>query len=305
MSLPRKVILTEVSPRDGLQNESAFVSTADKITLIQKLTEAGFPLIEVTSFVNPKKIPMLADHNEVMQAFSNTPKTHYMSIVPNLQGLENAIKAGCQHVAVLTAVSETFLQKNINCSLTESLNRISDILKTAKQKNISVRAYISCTMGCPYEGFIPIENTAALAEKLFQLGADEIAIADTIGTGTPKLAQMLLKAVAEKIPLEKLAIHFHDTYGQAIANIYACLCLGINKIDASIGGLGGCPYAKGASGNVATEDVLYLLQGLQIETDVDLAKAIDASNFIHDKLKRCTHSKVAKAYDTKSQCGKN
>jgi len=288
MPLPKKVMITEVSPRDGLQNESTFISTEDKIKLIALLTEANFPIIETTSFVNPKKIPALADHDIVMKNFTNTATTHYSAVIPNVQGLENAITAGCKHIAVLTAVSETFLQKNIHCSIDESLARIRDIIAIAKQHKISVRGYISCTMGCPYEGFIAIENTVTIAEKLLALGCDEIAISDTIGTGTPLLAKNIIEAVLKKIPLEKIAIHFHDTYGQALANIYACLELGVTKIDASIGGLGGCPYAKGASGNVATEEVLYLLNGLNIETGIDLQKAIYASQFICEKLGRET-----------------
>ena len=295
MLLPKKVIITEVSPRDGLQNEPTFISTDDKIKFIELLTEANFPIIETTSFVNPKKIPALADHDIVMKHFSNTATTHYSAIIPNVQGLQNAIKAGCKHIAVLTAVSETFLQKNIHCSIDESLERIREIIIIAKQQAISVRGYISCTMGCPYEGFIAIENTVKIAEKLLTLGCDEIAISDTIGTGTPLLAKTIIETVLQKIPLEKIVIHFHDTYGQALANIYACLELGISKIDASIGGLGGCPYAKGASGNVATEEVLYLLNGLGIETGIDLQKAIRASHFICNKLGKETHSKVAKA----------
>ncbi|MDP1574108.1 MAG: hydroxymethylglutaryl-CoA lyase [Coxiellaceae bacterium] len=295
MPLPKKVIITEVSPRDGLQNESTFISTEDKIKFINLLTEAHFPIIEATSFVNPKKIPALADHDAIMTHFPNTENTHYSAVIPNVQGLQNAIAAGCKHIAVLTAVSETFLQKNIHCTISESLARIQDIITIAKQQAISVRAYISCTMGCPYEGFIAIKNTVEIAEKLLHMGCDEIAISDTIGTGTPHLAKNIIEAVLQKIPLEKIAIHFHDTYGQALANIYACLELGVTKIDASIGGLGGCPYAKGASGNVATEEVLYLLNGLHIETGIDLQKAIRASRFIYEKLGRETRSKVVAA----------
>lgn len=295
MSLPKRVTLTEVSPRDGLQNETGFVATEDKIRFIELLTEAHFPIIEATSFVNPKKIPALADHDSVMKKFPSTAATQYSALVPNIQGLENAINCGCKHIAVFTAVSETFTQKNIHCSIEESLQRIADVIAIAKKNTVSIRAYISCTMGCPYEGFIAIEKTAALAKKLFEMGCDEIAISDTIGTGTPQLAKDIISAVIKHIPVDKIAIHFHDTYGQALANIVACLELGVSKIDASVGGLGGCPYAKGASGNVATEEVLYLLQGLKIETGVDLQKAIKANTFIHGVLKRETRSKVARA----------
>lgn len=293
MSFPKKAIITEVSPRDGLQNESTYISTEDKIHFIELLTQAHFPIIETTSFVNPKKIPALADHDTVMKHFPSTETTHYSALIPNAQGMQSAIDAGCKHIAVFTAISETFTQKNINCTVDESLERIANIITLAKQHNISIRGYISCTMGCPYEGFLPVEKTVSLAKKLYAMGCDEIAIADTIGTGTPGLAKEIITAVSKHIPMDRIAIHFHDTYGQALANIYACLELGVSKIDASVGGLGGCPYAKGASGNVATEEVLYLLNGLKIETGVDLDKAIKASEFIHSKLNHATRSKVA------------
>lgn len=295
MNLPKKVIVTEVSPRDGLQNEAVFIPTKIKIQFIELLTQAGFPNIEITSFVNPKKIPALADCMEIMQAFSTKTQSNYIALIPNLQGLKNAIAAGCKHISVITAVSETFSQKNMNCSIDESLHRIHDIIQITQSNNISVRAYISCTIGCPYEGFIAIEKTAEIAKKLLGMGCDEIAIADTIGTGTPLLAQQVIQAVLKHVPIEKIAIHFHDTYGQALANIFACLELGVAKIDSSVGGLGGCPYAKDASGNVATEDVLYLLNGLNIETNIDLKKAIQASEFIHQYLDHPTRSKVASA----------
>lgn len=295
MPLPNRVIITEVSPRDGLQNEATFIPTETKIHFIELLTAAGFPIIEATSFVNPTKIPALADADAVMRHFSSTSTTQYSALIPNTQGLENAITANCKHIAVITAVSETFAQKNMHCSIEESLKRINDVILIAKKNHMTVRGYISCTMGCPYEGMIPIENTVNIAQQLLTVGCDEIVIADTIGTGTPLLAQNILRAVMQHIPLEKLAIHFHDTYGQAIANIFACLELGIFKIDSSVGGLGGCPHAKGASGNVATEDVLYLLHQLQIETGIDLHKAINASDFIHSHLPHKTRSKAAQA----------
>lgn len=295
MNLPKKVIITEVSPRDGLQNESVFIPTDIKIQFINLLTQAGFPEIEITSFVNPKKIPALADCAEVMQAFSDNSESKYSALIPNVKGLENAMASGCKHISVITAISETFSQKNMNCSIEDSLHRIHEIIQITQAKNIFVRAYISCTLGCPYEGFIAIEKTAEIAKKIFSMGCDEISIADTIGTGTPLLAQQLIQSVSKHVPIEKIAIHFHDTYGQALANIFACLELGISKIDASVGGLGGCPYAKGASGNVATEDVLYLLNGLHIETNVNLKAALKASEFIHPYLNHPTRSKVASA----------
>lgn len=295
MTLPKKITITEVSPRDGLQNESVFIPTDIKTQFIELLIQAGFPEIEITSFVNPKKIPALADSAEVMQAFSTNTQSKCIALIPNLQGLQNAIASGCKHISVITAVSETFSQKNMNCSIDESLHRIQDMIQVAKSKQISVRAYISCTMGCPYEGFISVEKTVEIAKKLHSMGCDEIAISDTIGTGTPLLAQQLIQSVSKHVPIEKIAIHFHDTYGQALANIFACLELGVSKIDASVGGLGGCPYARGASGNVATEDVLYLLNGLHIETAVNLKAAIKASKFIHQYLNHPTRSKVASA----------
>ena len=284
MNYPKTVTLTEVSPRDGLQNEKIIVPTEIKIQFIELLSQAGFPIIETTSFVNPKKIPALADHETVMKHFRSDSKIKYTALIPNVQGLENAIQSGCKHIAVITAVSETFAQKNMNCSIEESVHRIEEILTIAKTKNITVRGYISCTLGCPYEGFIPAENTAKIAKRLLAMGCDEIAVADTIGTGTPLLAQALIQAVNHYVPIDKIAIHFHDTYGQALANIFACLQLGISKIDASVGGLGGCPYAIGAKGNVATETVLYLLNELNIETGVDLNKVIIAKEFIRGYL---------------------
>lgn len=291
MNFPKQVIITEVSPRDGLQDEKKFVSTDHKIKFIHMLADAGLTHIEATSFVSPKRIPALADHTEVMRALNPT-QAHYSALVPNSQGLTAAMNAGCQHIAVFTTVSETFAQKNIHCSIEESLQHITKIIAAAKQKNISIRGYISCTLGCPYEGFIDIEKSAQLAKQLFEMGCDEIDVADTIGTGTPLLAQQLIRAVMQFVPLEKIAIHFHDTYGQALANIYACLELGISNIDSAVGGLGGCPYAKGASGNIATEEVLYLLNGLNIKTGIDLNKIIKADKFIHAHLDHDSRSKV-------------
>lgn len=286
MNIPTHVTLTEVSPRDGLQNEAVFVPTEIKIQFIKLLADAGFPIIEATSFVNPKKIPALSDHEIVMKTFSSNDQTQFSALIPNVQGLNNAIDCGCNTIAVITAASETFAQKNMNCSIDESLNRIKEIIDIAKPKNIFIRAYISCTLGCPYEGFIQPQITANIAKQLLTMGCDEIAVGDTIGTGTPLKAQALIHAVNEYVPIEKIAIHFHDTYGQAIANIFACLQLGVTKIDASVGSLGGCPYAKGATGNVATESVLYLLNELHIETGVDLQKVIKARSFIRDYLNK-------------------
>ncbi|EKD77454.1 MAG: hypothetical protein ACD_42C00328G0004 [uncultured bacterium] len=284
MLLPKKVLIAEVSPRDGLQNEEVIIPTDIKIQFIELLTQAGFPIIEATAFVNPKKIPALADHEAILKNFHSTKKTKYSALIPNAQGLTKAIECGCDYISVLTTVSETFSQKNINCSIDESLKRIAEIIKIAKPKNIFIRAYISCTLGCPYEGLIAAENTAKLAKKLLAMECDEIALADTIGTGTPETATALIHAVAQWVPTEKIAIHFHDTYQRAIANISTCLQLGISKIDSSVGNLGGCPYAKGATGNVATEDVLQLLNELNIETGINLKKVIEAKEFIRGYL---------------------
>lgn len=284
MVLPQKVIITEVAPRDGLQNESVFIPTDIKIQFIELLTKAGFPIIEATAFVNPKKIPALSDCETVMQHFPSNTHTKYTALIPNTQGLQKAIDNNCTDIAVLTAVSETFTQKNTHCSIDDSLQRIKDIIAIAKPNHISVRAYISCTLGCPYEGFIAAENTAIIAKKLLAMGCDEIALADTMGTGTPNRAQALIRAVANDVPLDKIAIHFHDTYGQALANIFACLQLGVFKIDSAASGLGGCPYAKGAAGNVATEKVLFMLDGMDIETGVNLEAVKKASAFIQKYL---------------------
>ena len=285
MTFPKKVIINEVSPRDGLQNEKIIIPTNIKLAFIKKLSDSGLSRIEATSFVSPKKIPALADHAEVMSQLISTEKTEYSALVPNLHGLNAAIASGCKHIAVITAVSNTFAQKNMNCSIAESIKRIEEIVLTAQKNNISVRAYISCTLGCPYEGFIQPEIAADMANTLFLMGCSEIALADTIGTGTPNKAQALIQAVNQFVPIEKIAIHFHDTYGQAIANIYACLQLGVSIVDSSVGGLGGCPYAKGATGNVATEKVLFLLQGLGIETGVDSQKIKEASDFLRANQK--------------------
>lgn len=293
--LPKKVLITEVSPRDGLQNEPVFVPTDIKIDFINRLSQTGLPAIEVTSFVSPQWVPALSDHDIVMKNIIQKNHVKYTALIPNQIGLENAIKADCKNIAVFTAISDTFSKKNTNSSIAESLKNIEEMIAYTKTlaSPIFIRAYISCTLGCPYEGFITPEKTACLAKQLFEMGCDEIALGDTIGKATPNQACDLIHAVTQFIPIEKCAIHFHDTYGQALANIYACLQLGISKIDASVGGLGGCPYAKGASGNVATEEVVYLLHGLGIETGINLETLIQASRFIHAHLSHSTRSKVA------------
>lgn len=295
MSLPKQVKLVEVSPRDGLQNETQFIPTETKVALIKQLRQAGLSTIEVTSFVSHPKIPQLADAAEVMSAIKHDADSSYPVLVPNIQGYNDAIAAGARSIAVFTAASEAFNQKNINCGIEESFSRFEPVLAAAKKQNIPVRGYISCVLGCPYQGEIKPEQVSQVAKRLWQMGCQEISLGDTIGVGTPGYAVALIKHVSQQVPLEHLAVHFHDTYGQALANIYACLEQGISTVDASVAGLGGCPYAKGATGNVATEDVLYMLDGLAIKTGVDLQKLITAGILISDALGRPTRSKVASA----------
>lgn len=296
MSLPQQVKVVEVGPRDGLQNEATPVPTDVKIEFIDRLSDTGLPVIEATSFVSPKWVPQLADGAEVFQRIKKKPGVIYPVLVPNKKGLEAAIAAGVSEIAVFSTPSEQFSLKNTNCSVAESIDRISDIIYEAENHNIRVRAYISCVMGCPYEGNMAPEKVTALAKVFYKLGCYEISLGDTIGVGTPRHTQLLIENVMSEIPVENLAVHFHDTYGQALANIYAALELGVATIDSSVAGLGGCPYAKGASGNVATEDVVYMLNGMNIKTGVDLAKLITAGEFISTKLGKPSMSKVARAY---------
>ncbi len=288
--------IVEVGLRDGLQHESQIVPTRIKLALIQRLADAGLSVIEATSFVSPKWIPQLADHTELLRAIEQNEGVHYPVLVPNLQGFEAAILAGAKEISIFTAVSETFCNKNINCSIEESFARFEPVMFAAKQQNTSVRGYVSCVLGCPYEGEIALSVVASVAERLFEMGCQEISLGDTIGIGTPSKAKAMVNAVAKKVPLQNLAVHFHDTYGQALANIYAVIELGIQTIDSSIAGLGGCPYAKGAGGNVATEDVVYMLNGMGIKTGVNLEKLIAAGQFICEYLQQTTRSKVALAY---------
>ncbi|NVJ60014.1 MAG: hydroxymethylglutaryl-CoA lyase [Gammaproteobacteria bacterium] len=295
MNYPKQVKLVEVGPRDGLQNEKVIIETADKIELINRLSTTGLSVVEATSFVSPKWVPQMADNKLVMEGITRQPNVSYPVLTPNQKGFEAALSAGAKEVAVFGAASESFSQKNINCSIQESLERFDPIMKLAEQHSIKVRGYVSCVLGCPYEGEINVSTVASVAKTLSDMGCYEISLGDTIGVGTPLKAQMMIESVAKYIPLEKLAIHFHDTYGQALANILACLSLGISTVDSSVAGLGGCPYAKGASGNVATEDVVYMLQGMGIETGIDLNKLIEAGQFISNKLGRKPMSKVANA----------
>jgi hydroxymethylglutaryl-CoA lyase len=295
MDYPQQVTLFEVGPRDGLQNEQSFVNTDNKITFIHLLNHTGLKNIEVTSFVSRDFIPQLADNEELFKNIEKIPEINYWALVPNVIGMQNALGAGVKAVAVFTAVSETFNQHNINCSIDESLTRIADILALAKTNKIRVRAYISCILGCPYEGKIAPAKVAKLTQRLLDLGIDEISLGDTIGVGTPKQTQLVLDAVLKIINTNQLAMHFHDTYGQAIANIYTSLGYGVHSFDSSVAGLGGCPYAIGATGNVATEDVLYLLQGLGIHTGVDINKVAACGDIICKLLGKKNQSKVANA----------
>ncbi len=299
MSLPRRVRIVDVGPRDGLQNEARSVPTAVKIELISRLAEAGLPAVEATAFVSPKWVPQMADHAEVMAGIRKKPGVAYPVLVPNMKGLEAARAAGAMEIAVFGAASETFSRKNINCSIAESLERFAPVVKAARASRMRVRGYISCALGCPYEGEVKPRAVAALAEKLYAMGCYEISLGDTIGVGTPGKTRAMIEAVAKKVPTAKLAGHYHDTYGQALANIYASLEAGVKTFDSSVAGLGGCPYAKGATGNVATEDVVYMLNGLGIATGVDLEKLRQAGEFICKQLGREPASKVARALAAK------
>ncbi|HUW39064.1 MAG TPA: hydroxymethylglutaryl-CoA lyase [Rhodocyclaceae bacterium] len=295
MTLPSKAKIVEVGPRDGLQNEKARVSTAVKVELIARLGRAGLKCIEATAFVSPKWVPQMADSAEVMAAIARQPGVAYPVLVPNMKGLEAAIVAGAEEVAVFGAASEAFSQKNINCSIAESLDRFRLVAEAARRHNVKVRGYISCALGCPYQGEVTPAAVAEVAHALFEMGCYEISLGDTIGVGTPGRTKEMIAAVARRVPLKKLAGHFHDTYGMAIANIYAAFEMGIAVFDASVAGLGGCPYAAGASGNVATEDVVYLLEGLGIDLGIDLAALAETGAWISAQLGREPASKAARA----------
>ena len=295
MDYPQHVTIIEVGPRDGLQNVSSFVSTDHKVEFINLLSQTGLHHIEVTSFVSAKSIPQLADNDVVFTAIDKTPGVHYSVLVPNDRGMNRALEAGVKEIAVFTAASELFNQRNINCSIQESLERCHSVIKLAKTHHIKVRGYISCVLGCPYQGEIKPQKVAEVTQRLIDLGVDEISLGDTIGVGTPKQTQLVLDKVLKFLPLDQLAMHFHDTYGQAIANIYTSLHYGVHRFDSSVAGLGGCPYAQGASGNVATEDVLYLMHGLGIKTGIDIFKIVAAGDMICKLLGQKNQSKVANA----------
>lgn len=295
MDLPKRVKLVEVGPRDGLQNEPAPVSVAVKVELIDRLGDAGMPVIEAGSFVSPEWVPQMADTAAVMAAIKRRPGVAYPVLVPNMRGLDAAIAAGATEIAVFGAASESFSRKNINCSIAESLARFAPMVEAAGARGIKARGYVSCVLGCPYEGAIAPEAVADVAARLVALGCYEISLGDTIGVGTPGAARAMIETVAARVAIDRLAVHFHDTYGQALANIFAALQLGVAVVDSAVAGLGGCPYAKGATGNVASEDVLYMLDGLGIETGVDLRRLKAAGDFICAALGRATASRVARA----------
>ena len=291
--IAKKIQIVEVGPRDGLQNEKMWVETETKIALIEKLADAGLTKIEATSFVSPKWVPQMKDAFVVLSGIERRPGVTYPVLTPNLKGFERALEAGVTEVAVFGAASESFSQKNINCSISESVERFRPVIEAAQKNSVRVRGYISCVLGCPYQGEVPLENVVNLAEKMLKMGCYEISLGDTIGIGTPLQAKKMVETVAEKVPVSNLALHFHDTRGQALANIYACLELGVSVIDASVSGLGGCPYAQGASGNVATEDVVYMLHGIGIKTGVDIEKLIETGRFISDVFGRLPQSRVS------------
>lgn len=295
MTLPTSVTLVEMGPRDGLQNESARISVATKLQLIDDLAAAGIRVIETGSFVNPKWIPQMADSAEVFQSLQRRPGVRYTALTPNLQGLERALDAGADEVAVFGAASEAFSRKNINCGIAESLQRFEPVMARAQAANVAVRGYISCVLGCPYEGAIAPQAVLEVARALLAMGCYEVSLGDTIGTGTAGSTQRLLETLLAHIPARQLALHCHDTYGQALANILVGLQHGIATIDASVAGLGGCPYARGATGNVATEDVVYMLNGMGIDTGIDLNALVGAGARISNALGRRNSSRAANA----------
>lgn len=295
MPLPKKVKIVEVGPRDGLQNEQQPISTEAKVELIHRLADAGVSYIEAGSFVNPKWVPQMAGSDDVFQGVERKVGVTYAALIPNFQGFERAVAVQANEVAIFAAASESFSQKNINCSIDKSLDRFAPIMEAAKAAELQVRGYISCVVGCPYEGEVDPNKVAGVAVRLHDMGCYEVSLGDTTGVGTPGSITRVIETVADSISIHRLAVHLHDTYGQALANIYASLQMGIDVVDSSVAGLGGCPYAKGASGNVATEDLVYMLNGLGIEHGVDLNKLIDAGRFITEQLGRENGSKVSKA----------
>jgi len=298
-SVPKSVRIVEVGPRDGLQNEPGEVSTEVKVELIERLADAGLAAVEATAFVSPKWVPQMADHTEVLERIRRKPGVSYPVLTPNLKGFEAARAAGASEVAIFGAASEAFSRRNINCSIAESLERFRPVARAALENEIKVRGYVSCVLGCPYEGRVAPSAVAKVAAALHGMGCYEVSLGDTIGVGTPAAARAMIEACAEYVPVERLAGHYHDTYGQALANIYASLELGVVTFDASVAGLGGCPYAKGATGNVATEDVIYMLHGMGIDTGVDLDRLVDIGQWICGVLGKAPASRAGRALAAK------
>jgi len=299
MNLPQRARIVEVGPRDGLQNEKGEVPTRVKLELIERLADCGLPAVEATAFVSPKWVPQMADHTEVLEGIRRKPGVDYPVLTPNLKGFEEARAAGAAEVAIFGAASEAFSKKNINCSIAESLERFRPVATAARAANVRVRGYVSCVLGCPYEGEVQPAKVAEVAAALFEMGCYEVSLGDTIGVGTPGKTRAMIEACAKRVPIERLAGHYHDTYGQALANIYASLELGVATFDASVAGLGGCPYAAGASGNVATEDVVYMLDGLGIRTGVDLERLVGIGQWICGLLGRDPATKAGRAIAAK------
>jgi isopropylmalate/homocitrate/citramalate synthase len=300
VAIPQRITLWEAGPRDGLQNEPGVVPTEVKVELIDRLANCGLTHIEATSFVSPKWVPQMGDHNEVMAQLKRRPGVTYQVLTPNMKGYEAARAAGAAAVGIFAAASESFSQKNINCSIAESIERFRPVVEAAKRDGVKVRGFVSVVVGCPFEGAIAPEQTAKVVKMMYDLGCDDIGLGDTIGVGTPGRVKAMIEACAALVPLDVLGGHFHDTYGQALANTLAALECGVARHDASVAGLGGCPYAPGATGNVATEDVVYMLDGMGIETGVDLKKLVQTAWWISDRLGRPPASRVARAL--KSKC---
>lgn len=290
---PKTARIIEVSPRDGLQNVKTQVPTETKLALINQLCDSGIKEIEVSSFVSPKWVPQMADAAEILDQLKPRPETNYIVLTPNLKGFDRAMACGAKEVAIFAAASETFSQKNTNCTADEALKRFEPIMAKALDNGIKVRGYTSCVLGCPYEGEVSVDEVVRITKALMDMGCYEVSLGDTIGIGTPLKAQRMIEAVLKQVPAENLALHFHDTRGQALANILACLEYGVPNIDASVAGLGGCPYAKGASGNVSTEDVVYMLHGMGIQTGIDLDKLVAAGHYITDKIGCINNSRIA------------
>ena len=293
--MTQHVRIVEVGPRDGLQNEKQAIATATKLELIERLTEAGLRDIEVASFVSPKWVPQMADHADIMAGLKRRDGVNYPVLTPNIKGYEAALAAGAEEVAVFASASEGFSQKNINCGIEESIKRFTPIFHAAKHDGVKVRGYISCVIACPYDGAVAPEQVAQVAQRLLELGSYEVSLGDTIGAGTPATVLAMLEAVAKKVPIDQLAGHYHDTYGMAVANVHASWRFGLRSFDTSIAGLGGCPYAKGATGNVATEDVVYLLHGEGADTGIDLDRLVDCADWISRQLDRAPNSRVSRA----------